>query len=127
MNASDEPVLPPVNSTTVPPGRRSPRASAPSIIASAMRSLYDPVGFDPSHLTNTRAAPSGTIRLSSMAGVLPIACRAVNGVDMGCSPYTCHQVALTLFSTYVDDPPGSVAWGTYRASTTTTSGIPLQR
>ncbi len=37
--ASDEPVLPPVNSTTVIPGRRSPRASAPSIIARAMRSL----------------------------------------------------------------------------------------
>ena len=38
-NASDEPVLPPVYSTTVMPGRKSPRASASSIIASAMRSL----------------------------------------------------------------------------------------
>ena len=40
--ASDEPVLPPVNSTTRMPGLRAPRASAPSIIASAMRSLYRP-------------------------------------------------------------------------------------
>lgn len=38
-NASEDPVLPPVYSTTVMPGRRSPRRSAPSIIARAMRSL----------------------------------------------------------------------------------------
>jgi len=44
-NASELPVLPPVYSTTVSPGRMSPRASAPSIIASAMRSLYEPVGL----------------------------------------------------------------------------------
>ncbi len=44
-SASDEPVLPPVNSTTRIPGLSAPRASAPSIIASAMRSLYDPVGL----------------------------------------------------------------------------------
>ena len=43
--ASEEPVLPPVHSTTRIPGRNSPRASAPSIIAAAMRSLYDPVGL----------------------------------------------------------------------------------
>ena len=38
-NASDEPVLPPVYSTTSWPGLSRPSASAPSIIASAMRSL----------------------------------------------------------------------------------------
>jgi hypothetical protein len=37
--ASDEPVLPPVYSTTRMPGDSEPRRSAPSIIASAMRSL----------------------------------------------------------------------------------------
>jgi hypothetical protein len=37
--ASEEPVLPPVNSTTLIPGRSAPRRSAPSIIARAMRSL----------------------------------------------------------------------------------------
>lgn len=44
-NASAMPVLPPVHSTTVMPGRRSPRRSAFSIIARAMRSLYEPVGL----------------------------------------------------------------------------------
>jgi hypothetical protein len=43
--ASDEPVLPPVNSTTRMPERSVPRRRAPSIIASAMRSLYEPVGL----------------------------------------------------------------------------------
>ncbi len=37
--ASDEPVLPPVYSTTRIPLRSVPRFSAPAIIASAMRSL----------------------------------------------------------------------------------------
>jgi hypothetical protein len=37
--ASDDPVLPPVYSTTRIPGSSRPRASAPSIIASAIRSL----------------------------------------------------------------------------------------
>jgi len=35
----DEPVLPPVYSMTRMPGRSVPRRSAPSIIASAIRSL----------------------------------------------------------------------------------------
>ncbi len=38
-NASDDPVLPPVYSTTVWPGFRRPDRSAPSIIASAILSL----------------------------------------------------------------------------------------
>jgi hypothetical protein len=44
-SASDEPVDPPVNSTTRIPGRSAPLFSAPSIIASAIRSLYEPVGL----------------------------------------------------------------------------------
>jgi len=50
-NASEEPVLPPVYSTTVMLGRSAPRRSASSIIESAMRSLYDPVGLKYSSLT----------------------------------------------------------------------------
>jgi hypothetical protein len=38
-NASDEPVLPPVHSTTVWPGCSRPSLSAASIMANAMRSL----------------------------------------------------------------------------------------
>ena len=38
-SASDEPVLPPVYSTTAWPGRSRPSRSAASIMASAMRSL----------------------------------------------------------------------------------------
>src|SRR5206468_9068565 len=71
--ASDDPVLPPVNSTTRMPGRSAPRASAPSIIASAMRSLYEPVGFADSSLTTTSAAASGTARRRRTTGVRPIA------------------------------------------------------
>jgi len=41
--ANEEPVLPPVYSTTRMPGRNAPRRSAPSIMESAIRSLYDPV------------------------------------------------------------------------------------
>nr|WP_260609345.1 hypothetical protein [Streptomyces sp. WAC 01325] len=37
--ASEDPVLPPVNSTTRCPGSRAPRRSAPSIMARAIRSL----------------------------------------------------------------------------------------
>src|SRR6185436_17356013 len=70
---SDEPVLPPVNSTTRMPGRNAPRASAPSIMASAMRSLYEPVGLSDSSLTSTSAPPAGTTRRSRTTGVPPIA------------------------------------------------------
>ena len=38
-NANELPVLPPVYSTTAWPGRSRPERSAPSIMASAMRSL----------------------------------------------------------------------------------------
>ena len=43
--ASPTPVLPEVGSTIVPPGRSRPSRSAASIIASPMRSLFDPPGF----------------------------------------------------------------------------------
>src|SRR2546428_5216961 len=72
--AREEPVLPPVYSTTVKPGRRSPRASASSIIASAIRSLYDPVGLKYSSLTSTSALLAGTTLCSRTTGVFPMAC-----------------------------------------------------
>src|SRR5262249_33427068 len=59
-NASDEPVLPPVYSTTSWPGRRRPSASAASIIANAIQSLYEPVGLAASIFTHTSAQPSPT-------------------------------------------------------------------
>jgi hypothetical protein len=49
--ANEEPVEPPVYSTTVMPGRKSPRVSASSVIARAIRSLYEPVGWKASNFT----------------------------------------------------------------------------
>jgi hypothetical protein len=57
-NASEEPVLPPVYSTTGCPGASRPSRSASSIMASAIRSLYEPVGFALSSLTHTSAESS---------------------------------------------------------------------
>src|SRR5262249_41492772 len=72
-NARDEPVLPPVYSTTGWPGRRRPSASAASIIASAIRSLYEPVGLAASIFTQTSAHPSPAMLASRTMGVPPIA------------------------------------------------------
>ena len=47
-SASEMPVLPLVGSSSSRPGSSSPEASAASIIAFAMRSLIEPVGFWPS-------------------------------------------------------------------------------
>src|SRR5215471_2189867 len=72
-NASDEPVLPPVYSTTSWPGRRRPSASAASIIARAIRSLYEPVGLAASIFTQTSAQPSSASCASRATGVPPMA------------------------------------------------------
>src|SRR5215831_18963437 len=72
-NASDDPVLPPVYSTTSWPGRRRPSASAASIIARAIRSLYEPVGLAASIFTQTSAPPSPARRPSRTTGVPPMA------------------------------------------------------
>src|SRR5271167_2995734 len=71
--ASDDPVLPPVYSMTRIPGLSTPRASAPVTIASASRSLYEPVGLMYSNFTRTSALPGGVSLLSLTTGVLPIA------------------------------------------------------
>ena len=64
------PVLPLVGSMIVPPGWRWPSFSAASIIASAMRSLIDPPGFERSDFTQT--SDSGNSFDRRTCGVLPI-------------------------------------------------------
>ena len=71
--ASELPVLPPVYSTTGWPGVRRPARSAPSIMARAMRSLYDPVGLAASSFTQTSAMPGSTRWTRRTTGVFPMA------------------------------------------------------
>src|SRR5262245_17463535 len=71
------PVVPPVYSTTVPPGGSRPDAAARSISVRASRSFMLPVGFADSSLATIRPAPFGTTRRSSTSGVFPIAPRIV--------------------------------------------------
>src|SRR5512140_1614556 len=78
--ASDTPVLPPVYSTTEPPGRSRPSASAASTIASAMRSFMLPVGFSNSSLTRILALSGGTMCWSGMSRVRPIVSSTVTVV-----------------------------------------------
>src|SRR6185295_12768519 len=56
------------------------RASAPSTMPSAMRSLYEPVGFADSSLTTTSAAAGGTTRRRRTTGVRPIALRMESAI-----------------------------------------------
>src|SRR5690606_32165950 len=67
------PVLPDVASISVSPGRISPRASAPSIIAIAGRSFTEPAGLLPSSL------PSSTLPRASSTS-RPMRCRRASGV-----------------------------------------------
>src|SRR2546421_847535 len=62
------PVLPLVGSRSSRPGSNSPAASAVSIIALAMRSLIEPVGFCPSSFAKIRTSPTG---FNSTSGVSP--------------------------------------------------------
>ena len=72
-------MLPPVKSTTLAPGLSWPRASAPSIIESAIRSFMLPVGLAPSNFTKMSALP-GSFSLSSLkSGVFPIVTTVVRG------------------------------------------------
>src|SRR5581483_6713655 len=70
--ASEIPVLPLVGSSSARPGSSSPEASASRIIASAIRSLIEPVGFAPSSLAYSRTSRFGERRGSSTSGVFPI-------------------------------------------------------
>jgi hypothetical protein len=66
-------VLPPVYSTTVSPGEIRPSRSAPSIIASAIRSFMDPVGLRYSSFSQSSAPFAGPQWCRRTSGVLPIA------------------------------------------------------
>ena len=68
-------MLPPVYSTTVSPGEISPSRSAPSIIASAIRSFIDPVGLRYSSFSQSSAPFAGAQRRRRTSGVFPIASR----------------------------------------------------
>ena len=59
--ASETPVFPEVASTIVPPSWRSPRASASSTMASAMRSLTDPPGIQAFELGEDAGGASGKV------------------------------------------------------------------
>src|ERR1700730_14296091 len=69
------PVLPLVGSTSVAPAASTPRRSASSTIASAIRSLTLPPGFSDSILASTVAPPARGRRLSRTRGVAPISSR----------------------------------------------------
>src|SRR4029453_15063556 len=70
------PVFPLVGSRSSRPGSSSPEASAASIIAFAIRSLSDPVGFWPSSFAKTRTEGFGERRPSSTSGVCPTKSRS---------------------------------------------------
>src|SRR5262245_55783647 len=76
--ASRIPVLPLVGSTMVPPALSSPRRSASSSMATAMRSLTLPPGLTDSSLATTSAPPAFGSRLSRTSGVRPISSRTVD-------------------------------------------------
>src|SRR5581483_354811 len=75
--ASEIPVFPLVGSSSARPGSSSPEASAASIIASATRSLIDPVGFAPSSLAYSWTPGFGDSRVSSTSGVPPTRSRTL--------------------------------------------------
>src|SRR5512144_1588056 len=66
------PVLPLVGSTSVAPGLSTPRRSASSTMASAIRSFTLPPGLSDSILASTVAPPGFGIRFSRTRGVAPI-------------------------------------------------------
>src|SRR4051794_2603322 len=69
--ASPTPVLPDVGSTIVPPGFSFPSRSAASIIASPIRSLFEPPGFMNSSLARIVPGTSPETRSSRTIGVEP--------------------------------------------------------
>ncbi len=68
------PVLPEVGSMTTEPGLSTPRSSASSIMARAMRSLMLPPGLARSSLDHTSMASSKS-RLTRTCGVPPMVAR----------------------------------------------------
>src|SRR3954454_3618829 len=79
---SELPVEPPVYSTTVWPGASVPRRSAASIIASAIRSLYEPVGLAASSLIQMSACSLVGRVDSLISGVPPMAASAPGRISI---------------------------------------------
>ena len=73
ISARPMPVLPAVPSTTVPPGRSAPRATASRMIQSAARSLTDWPGFMNSALPRISQPVASEARRSRISGVRPTA------------------------------------------------------
>src|SRR5579864_1546935 len=73
--ASPMPVLPLVGSTSVAPALSTPRRSASSTMASAIRSFTLPPGLSDSILASTVAPPGFGTRFSRTSGVAPISSR----------------------------------------------------
>src|SRR6059058_438489 len=69
--ARPTPVLPEVGSTIVPPGFSFPSRSAASIIASPIRSLFEPPGFMNSSFARIVPGTSCETRSSRTIGVFP--------------------------------------------------------
>jgi hypothetical protein len=69
------PVFPDVGSRITRSGVSSPLASASSIMARAMRSFSEPVGFCPSSFAHRRTDGFGESRDSPTSGVSPMASR----------------------------------------------------
>src|SRR5258708_26645340 len=80
--ARPTPVLPLVGSTMVPPGLRSPRFSASSIIARPIRSLTEPPGLSISSFATRRGLRPFPMRFSSTRGVLPTSPRTSLAMGM---------------------------------------------
>src|SRR5215210_6612067 len=76
------PVLPLVGSSSSQPGSSSPAHSAASTIASATRSLIEPVGFWPSSFAYSRTSGFGARRGSSTSGVFPTRSRRLAAVSV---------------------------------------------
>src|SRR2546425_10451820 len=107
--ASPIPVLPLVGSTSVPPGLRTPRRSASSTIATAMRSFTLPPGFIDSIFAIT-VAPSGWgNRLRRTMGVCPMSSRmlvAIGGrLTAGAPPDVIHRTGGALALAHPPPPP----------------------
>ena len=73
-------MFPDVGSTIVPPGRRRPSRSAASIIASPIRSLFEPPGFMNSSFASSVAPVSAPNETRRTIGVEPTRSRRVGYV-----------------------------------------------
>src|SRR5919201_2207352 len=89
--ASEMPVFPLVGSSSRRPGSSSPEASAAEIIAFAIRSLIEPVGFWPSSFAYSRTDGFGVSRGSSTSGVPPMRSRTLGAVALAATGHRRQQ------------------------------------